>query len=148
MNKTITQRALKRFYTRDYAYNLSAFLLSDGSFMDLEDKEEVDQGAWTRNDHRYIMNIFNSPTSYAGTKEMYKFMKLGHIRFMPECRGFEFIKKPTPQQMRSIRDYHRENHYAEMRFEHCYFCKDGMLGKIRWSSNDYYEFIEYVSKLK
>lgn len=149
MNKTILQRVLKANYARDYCGPLSAFILEDGRWLDNESKEEADRGNVCRQDHRAIMNFFNSKTcSYSGTKEMYKFMKLGHIRFMPECGGFEFVKKPTPQQMRAVRDYRRENPYAEMRFEHCYFCKDGMLGKIKWSSNDYYEFIEYVSKLK
>lgn len=142
MNKTILQRALKRFYTRDYACNLSAFLLSDGSFMDLTDKEEVDRGAWTRNDHRYIMNIFNGPTSYSGVKEMYKFMDLGHIRFLPECGGFEFTKKPTYQQIGSIRRWYEENYNQQMHFCHT------KNGRQVFGTSDYYEFIEYVSKLK
>lgn len=76
MNKTILERIKKENYVTDYPTTTSGYLLKDGT---------------------------NDDSS--GNDAMKRFVKNGNIRFSPECNGFQFIKKPTREQIKEIISY-------------------------------------------
>lgn len=101
MNKTILERAMKENYVTGYPTATSGYLLTDGSYLHLINKKDEDRGGNYREDHRTIRNFFNKRKNdnWSG---MVNFVKMGHIRFSPECHGFDFIKKPTKWQAAQI----------------------------------------------
>lgn len=101
MNKTILERAMKENYVTGYPTATSGYLLTDGRYLHLINKENEDSGGNYREDHRTICSFFNKRKNdnWSG---MVDFVKMGHIRFSPECYGFEFIKKPTKWQAAQI----------------------------------------------
>lgn len=101
MNKTILERAKKESYVTGYPTATSGYLLTDGTYLHLISKVDEDRGGNYREDHRTIRNFFNrrKNDNWSG---MVDFVKMGHIRFSPECHGFDFIKKPTKWQAAQI----------------------------------------------
>lgn len=145
MNKTIEQRCKKELYTRNYPCACSGYLLDDGSWLDLILKEDVDRGGYYRNDHRTIhcyLNRVSEDTS--GTDAMYRFMARGHIRYMPESGCFEFIKLPNQKQIRAMMDARRCS--GCFRAEHVRYSKKTGYYRSVWSTEYWYDFLNYVSK--
>jgi len=107
MNKTILKRIKKENYVTDYPTATSGYLLKDGTYVHLIAKIDEDRGAWYREDHRSISHFMNSmkKDDSSGNDAMERFMKNGNIRFSPECNGFQFIKKPTREQIKEIISY-------------------------------------------
>lgn len=107
MNKTILERIKKENYVTDYPTTTSGYLLKDGTYVHLVAKLDEDCGAWYRDDHRVISHFMNSMKNddSSGNDAMKRFVKNGNIRFSPECNGFQFIKKPTREQIKEIISY-------------------------------------------
>ena len=143
MNTTILHRILKENYTEDYPSATSGYLLPDGRWLDLILKEDKDRGGWYRNDHRCIGHYLNRSKyeeDQSGTDRMYRFMRYGNIRFMPESGSFEFIKRPTREQIWAIQDYAR--HYnSNIIIERVAMCKSGYYRTV-WTANNIHAFME------
>lgn len=143
MNITIIRRALKENYAEDYPSSTSGYLLPDGRWLDLILKGDKDRGGWYRNDHRCIgcyLNRSKYEEGQSGTDRMYRFMRYGNIRFMPESGSFEFIKRPTREQIWAIQDYARRNR-GEITIERVAMCKSGYYSTV-WTTNNIYEFMK------
>ena len=104
MNKTILERIKKENHVTDYPTATSGYLLKDGTYVHLIAKEDEDRGNFYRDDHRSIRKFFNKrkTDNWSG---MTDFVKMGNIRFSPECNGFQFIKRPTCEQIKEIISY-------------------------------------------
>lgn len=120
MNKTYEERWLKNHYMTLGPRIQSGYLLTNGFYIDLVSKGDVDRGAWYRDDHRSICHVFNSPICESGYDCMIRFMARGNIRFSPECGGFDMIKEPTREQWEAMQQYSRNKYFQddkEIRFE-------------------------------
>lgn len=65
-------------------------------------------------DHRDIADIMTDGTE--GTDAMLKYMSEGNIRFQPEARNFEIMKKPTPAQYEKLEEL-IDNFYDEVNID-------------------------------
>lgn len=143
MNISIIKRIKKEFYIEDYPSSTSGYLLPNGRYLDLILKEDKDRGGWYRDDHRCIGHYLNRSIheeDQSGTDRMYRFMRYGNIRFMPESGCFEFIKKPTKEQVWAIQNFARDND-GEIIIEHVSMCKSGYY-RTTWETNDIRKFIK------
>lgn len=72
-------------------FNNAGFLLTDGSLLDLSNRDE-------------IMRKSHAALDVAGAN-MREFISMGEIRLQPESSGIELCKAPTPQQIEGLNNF-------------------------------------------
>lgn len=83
------------FGTTNY-WKIAFYINTDGTLLDGSGKKFGSSGSSRTLDHREVADIMADGTE--GTEAMLKYMEEGNIRFQPEARNFEIMKKPTLEQ--------------------------------------------------
>ena len=123
MNKKLIDRIKKENYVTSYPTGTSGYLTPAGEWVHLIAKIDEDRGSGYRDDHKVIGSFLNrtKDEDYTGFLSMCRVMKRhGYIRYSPECHGFQFIKKPTREQVEEIKRYRKdycENYYEDVLIE-------------------------------
>lgn len=91
--------AKKHFGTTNY-WKTCFYINTDGTMLDGSGKRFGASGGRRVIDHRDIADIM--PEGTEGNEAMYKYMAEGNIRFQPEARNFEIMKKPTYEQYEKL----------------------------------------------
>lgn len=81
----------------------SGFILRDGRFLDLSEKNNGGESGMRSADHRDIAQCYDD--NIDGTEAMMRFMNEGNIRLNPESGGIDISAPPTEQQRSALREY-------------------------------------------
>lgn len=80
----------------------AGYLLTNGKFLDLSEKNNGGTGGYRSADHRDINVCYEDK---GNTESLIAFMNEGNIRLCPETGGIDLSVKPNEQQKTALRDF-------------------------------------------
>lgn len=99
--KELQNKAVEIF-GKTYNWNVTGYLLPDGTRLDFSGKREGGSGQYREEDHRAILEAYGEDTDMGGTEAMIDFMRRGAIRIMPESGGIQLQTIPTKSQLQAL----------------------------------------------
>lgn len=98
---TNIERLKKHFGTTSNILE-SGFILTDGSILDLSEKNNGGSAGMRNADHRDINFIYPNK---GNTESLIHFMNIGNIRLVPETKGIDLVTMPNELQFKILRQY-------------------------------------------
>ena len=128
---TIEKRAVKKYGTTEYP-ELAGYLITSGELLDFS------EGANERTlDHRDIATLYRASSD--ACVGLIRFIQRGNIRISPESVGIEVYRKPTAQQMRTLRGIARDWGAKNMRVD-----ISTSKGKNSKYIGNYFDLLKYI----
>ena len=93
--------AIKHFGTTNNIAE-SGYILTNGKFLDLSEKNNGGQAGYRTADHRDVNICYDDKD---GTAALIAFMNEGNIRLLPENGGIDLSVKPNDKQKLALRYY-------------------------------------------